>query len=219
MHKVVFCDFDGTISKEDSTDLVLGRFSINDNWLAAEEAWQDGHIGSRDCLTDQFVGVRTTQPEISTLAHELHLEPGFKEFVRFCEENRIPLYIVSDGIDTIIKTFLHLYNLDATEIYANDIQFLPNGEVRFICADQDSVYKCTHDLPCANCKAGAVKYLMEKHNIKPEDAIYIGDGMSDILAAVECGTIFAREKLYSLLKQRNVMSKKFSSFFDIIQSL
>ena len=170
-------------------------------------------------MTKQFAGVRATKSEISALARELHLENGFEEFVNFCRDNEIPLYVVSDGIVSIIRTFLRVHNIAVTDIYANDIQFLPNKEVKFICTNQNSGYKCPHDLPCANCKSSAVKYLMKKNNVKPADVIYIGDGMSDLLAAVECGNIFAREKLHSLLKQRNVVSKKFSSFFEILSLL
>ena len=46
MKKVVFCDFDETISKEDSTDLILERFAADSNWLMVEKDWQNGHIGA-----------------------------------------------------------------------------------------------------------------------------------------------------------------------------
>ena len=220
MRKVVFCDFDGTISKEDSTDVILEYFSVNDNWRAVEEDWQNDLIGSRDCLIEQFKDVRASQPDIDSLIKRLHIENGFAEFVRFCKENAIRLYIVSDGISSVIRTFLQIHKITEFDaIYANDIQYLSNGKVKFDCTTDTSAYKCEHNLSCANCKPSIVRHLLQSNNIRPEDAIYIGDGLSDLLGATECGTVFAREKLYSALKQKALTSIKFETFFDIISAL
>ena len=50
---VLFLDFDGTITARDVTDAILDAYA-EPGWLAVEEAWKAGHIGSRQCLTEQM---------------------------------------------------------------------------------------------------------------------------------------------------------------------
>jgi len=220
MQKIVFCDFDGTISKEDSTDLILECFSIRDNWRGVEEKWQNGFIGSRDCLIEQFKDVHANQLDIELLVERLHIENGFVEFVQFCKAKGLQFYIVSAGINSVIRKFLQIHKIDGVDnIYANDIQYFPNGVVQFNCMTDTAGYNCNHDLACANCKPAIVNEVLRSHNASHQDAIYIGDGLSDLLAAMECSTIFAREKLCSALQERAVVSRKFTTFFDIISSL
>ncbi|UKI42516.1 MAG: hypothetical protein L6V95_06285 [Candidatus Melainabacteria bacterium] len=54
----IFCDFDGTITKEDTIGAFLNRFADN-RWLEIEKQWKDGEIGSRDCMKQQLELVRT----------------------------------------------------------------------------------------------------------------------------------------------------------------
>ncbi len=49
----VICDFDGTITLKDSTDLLLDRFA-DPAWLDIEKEWLLGKIGSRECLERQL---------------------------------------------------------------------------------------------------------------------------------------------------------------------
>jgi 2-hydroxy-3-keto-5-methylthiopentenyl-1-phosphate phosphatase len=44
----VFVDFDGTISLEDTTDVILERFA-DPEWRKVESEWLAGIIGSREC--------------------------------------------------------------------------------------------------------------------------------------------------------------------------
>lgn len=220
MQKIVFCDFDGTISKEDTTDLILECFSTRNNWRIVEEKWQNGLIGSRDCLIEQFKDVHASQSDIESAVKKLHIENGFLEFVQFCKAKGLQLYIVSDGINFVIRKFLQIHNIgDIDDIYANDVQYLPGGAVQFNCMTDTAVYKCEHNPTCANCKPAIVNEVLRSRNISHKDAIYIGDGLSDLLAAIECGTIFARAKLHSVLQERAVKSNRFTTFFDIISSL
>ncbi|PYS76594.1 MAG: phosphatase, partial [Acidobacteria bacterium] len=44
---ILFLDFDGTISERDAIDAMLEAFAAPE-WLAVEEEWQAGRIGSRE---------------------------------------------------------------------------------------------------------------------------------------------------------------------------
>lgn len=46
-----FCDFDGTITKEDTLNKFLRVYAKTD-WLEVEEKWMNGAIGSKQCIEE-----------------------------------------------------------------------------------------------------------------------------------------------------------------------
>ncbi len=61
----VFCDFDGTISIEDATDMVLSRFAGSE-WEDIERQWKQGFIGSGECMRRQIALSEASRKAIST---------------------------------------------------------------------------------------------------------------------------------------------------------
>jgi HAD superfamily phosphoserine phosphatase-like hydrolase len=52
-NKLIFCDFDGTITKEDTIDKLLENYA-NSNWIEIENLWKSRQIGSKECLKRQI---------------------------------------------------------------------------------------------------------------------------------------------------------------------
>ena len=48
----VYCDFDGTITKGDTIDVLLEELA-HPSWRDVEERWVRGEIGSRECMAQQ----------------------------------------------------------------------------------------------------------------------------------------------------------------------
>ena len=82
----VFVDFDGTISLEDTTDVILERFA-DPKWQKVEADWLSGRIGSRDCLAQQIDLVRASPEELDTICEDVPLDPHFPELVALCRES------------------------------------------------------------------------------------------------------------------------------------
>ena len=66
----VFVDFDGTISLEDTTDVILERFA-DPEWRKVESEWLAGIIGSRECLARQIDLVRATPEELDSVVEDI----------------------------------------------------------------------------------------------------------------------------------------------------
>ena len=79
----VICDFDGTITLKDSTDLLLDRFA-DPAWLDIEKEWLAGKIGSRECLERQLRLVQADEEDLSSLLEEIPLDPAFPLFASYC---------------------------------------------------------------------------------------------------------------------------------------
>src|ERR1700712_2492628 len=93
----IFVDFDGTISLEDTTDVVLERFA-DPSWQKVESEWRAGPIGSPECMKRQVELIRATPEELDTLCEEIPLDPHFPDLVALCRQKGIPITVVSDGL-------------------------------------------------------------------------------------------------------------------------
>jgi 2-hydroxy-3-keto-5-methylthiopentenyl-1-phosphate phosphatase len=121
-HLVVLCDFDGTISKSDVTDALLAKFASPD-WEEIESAWQEGLITSRECMSEQYALVKTTEQELDAWLDNVEIDETFLDFVAFCRENDVALTIISDGFDFYIKRILARYGLGDIDLYSNHLEF------------------------------------------------------------------------------------------------
>ena len=71
----VLLDFDGTISKVDTTDMLLERFAAP-AWRDIEEEWKAGRIGSRECMVRQIDLVRATPAEMDAFIATVEIDTG-----------------------------------------------------------------------------------------------------------------------------------------------
>jgi 2-hydroxy-3-keto-5-methylthiopentenyl-1-phosphate phosphatase len=117
----VFVDFDGTISLEDTTDVILERFA-DPEWRKVEAEWLAGIIGSRECLARQIDLVRATPEELDSVVEDVPLDPHFSELVALCRSHGVPLTVISDGLDRIIKKMFARAGVDVP-VLANRLEW------------------------------------------------------------------------------------------------
>ena len=72
----ILCDFDGTVSVEDTTDTLLERFG-RDGWQALEDEWRAGRIGSRECMAGQIALLDMDRAELDAHLDTRHIDPAF----------------------------------------------------------------------------------------------------------------------------------------------
>jgi 2,3-diketo-5-methylthio-1-phosphopentane phosphatase len=196
----VFVDFDGTISLEDTTDVVLERFA-DPSWQKVEAEWLAGHIGSRECLKRQIELVRATPEELDALCEEIPLDPQFPELVALCRSHGIPVTVVSDGLDRQIKRMLSRMNVDVP-VLANRLTYA--GDRRW-----------TLEFPSANagCEAGAGNCKCLALTKEPDTLrILIGDGRSDFCASETADFVLAKSALAEHCQTNGVPFIVFGNF-------
>jgi len=96
MSKIVFIDFDGTIIKEDSLD-ILFKFFAKDDWIKKDKLWEKGKIGSYENLQFAFSTFKITKEKLDFIISKLNVREGFFDFINFLEEKSIKYFIVSEG--------------------------------------------------------------------------------------------------------------------------
>jgi 2,3-diketo-5-methylthio-1-phosphopentane phosphatase len=196
----VFVDFDGTISLEDTTDVVLERFA-DPSWQKVEAEWLAGHIGSRECMKRQVELIRATPEQLDELCEEIPLDTHFPDLVTFCRKAGIRISVVSDGLDRTITRMLSRFDLDIP-VLANRLVYL--GDRRW-----------TLEFPYANagCESGAgnckcLALTGEANTLR----ILIGDGRSDFCAAETADFVIAKAALAEHCQANGVPFIVFGNF-------
>jgi 2-hydroxy-3-keto-5-methylthiopentenyl-1-phosphate phosphatase len=206
---VVFFDFDKTIAAIDTFDDIILRYSINDRWKKIEEAWVEGRIGSKECLSRQLEGVRISKKELSVYLKKVVLDPHFKPLLRFLRGKKIKTIIASDNFDFILKTIFNHNKIRNVRLYCNKVRF--SGD-RLIPSYPHRHKSCRQ---CGHCKE---KNLLANTGV---DSIifYIGDGRSDICPALQADFVFAKDSLLKYFKQAQLGCFAFKSLKEVHEYL
>lgn len=206
---VIFCDFDGTITEIDVTDQLLSLLA-HPSWREVEQEWMRGTIGSRECLERQMALVEATEEEFNALVDTIRVDPAFVPFHEYFRRRRIPIFILSDGFDSVIRRVLRRAGLGGRlafrgRVFASALKWKHGRlKTRFPHASAG----CRHG--CATCKVAVMKKL-GRSGFK----ILIGDGLSDRFAAEAADLVYAKGQLLAYSRDRGLKVRAFETFADV----
>lgn len=213
---IFFFDFDGTLTSQDTLDLFFEKNISSDESAELSLMWENGIIGSRECLTTLFSKcVNFTDYNFESVLNIVKVPDNTIELLQMLKARGAQAYIISDGIDLMINSFLKKNNLIKyfSKIYANSIKInKEKGRITFI-PNSAIENKCKHKLKCALCKETTVYNIINKQ--RPRQSFYIGDGRSDIYGAQICDVVFAKKGLFDLID--NTEKILFCDFLSIIK--
>ncbi|WP_202115416.1 MtnX-like HAD-IB family phosphatase [Gilliamella sp. Pas-s25] len=206
---IILCDFDGTISIKDVTDTLLSHFG-QDGCDELEELWVNGKIGSQECMSKQIALMDASLDELNDVLSQIEIDPDFKSFIQYTEQNNIPVHVVSDGLDYAIEFILKRHSIKHLPIFANKL--LHNNarswRLEFPYANKDCIKKS------GNCKCNHVK----KQQYFPQ-ILYVGDGSSDYCVSHNVDFVFAKDKLIHYCEKHKIEHCAIKSFANVTQAL
>jgi len=201
---LVQCDFDGTITEEDVSFLILDAFGRKD-WRKLFKDYQDAKMTVGRFNADAFVSVKADKQKILKLVKEkAKVRPGFPELVDSCRRTGFRFVIVSNGLRFYIEDILRRAGIEGIEVYAAETEFNTDGLKVFHLGPGGMVVDDDVKLVYAN------SFLAQGYRI-----IYIGDGTSDFLPARKSQYVFACAATGSLLKQCRTANVDCTPFTDL----
>ena len=196
----VFCDFDGTVATVDTTDALLERYA-EPAWREVEQLWVDGKIGSKECMRRQVELVRATARQLDAFADHIAIDEGFPAFVRACERRSVPVAVLSDGLDYVIRRVLARHALGFLPVFANHLK--PLGDDR---------YTLLAPYAAPECSAGTCKCAIMGRSAS-RATLLIGDGRSDFCAAAKSADlVLAKDRLLRHCEQHDIAHFAFDGF-------
>ncbi|MDR1035691.1 MAG: MtnX-like HAD-IB family phosphatase [Deltaproteobacteria bacterium] len=199
----IICDFDGTVTPVDTTDLILSRFALP-QWEEIESQWVSGLISSRECMCRQVGLLRTDEKSLNALIDEIPLADGFEEFMLFAKNYDLRLHIVSDGLDYVIRRILSNYGISGIPVTAN--RLMMTGD-RYELEFPHSQSSCGSGV----CKCAVAEEIGQR-------IFLIGDGRTDICLSDHADMILSRRgmPLESHCREMGLPYHSFSDFYDVV---
>jgi HAD superfamily phosphoserine phosphatase-like hydrolase len=198
----IFTDFDGTISNPDTIDLLGKIFDKPRERAEMLKKLTTGILKPKDWL-DWEIGLVDAPLEkiLKFLNDVVIIDPSFPKFVYWCKEIGIPLTILSNGLEEIIRSLLERYRLDYLRLEANHLE---KGKVPWKAVFRDNS-AWGHDKSI---------YLKEARQ-KGYSPVFIGDGVSDRDAARCADILFAKKDLASFCDREGIKYYHFTSFDEV----
>lgn len=174
---VFIFDFDGTITTEDTIDLILGIPDENEIWRIEEE-WKNGKITSYQCMKAQakFLKGITTQEIHRHLKQFSHMDPNFPRLAQLLELKNFYTVILSEGYDISVR--FHKVKKYIKDIFCSKL-LVENGKLT---GELNVLNERTREynercIGCCTCKVDLLHQLGRQFKVTKSFAV--GDGRSD----------------------------------------
>jgi 2-hydroxy-3-keto-5-methylthiopentenyl-1-phosphate phosphatase len=209
---IIFCDFDGTITRSDNIIAIMKRFA-SPEWAAITDSILGQQISVREGVTKLFQLLPSSlRQEVTQYAiSQADIREGFERFLAYLNKETIPFYVLSGGIDFFVDPILAPYNLPQGSVFRNETDF--SGERIKIIWPHRCDALC--DLDCGLCKTSLFRSLSNKEAFK----IMIGDSITDLAAAKQADLVFARGFLLKKCQELGLRHHAYESFDDILMVL
>ncbi len=198
--RIVFCDFDGTITEKETLDRVFQKFAPV-NWKPLKEKLIAGKITVREAVTLTINSIDASNYEnILDYTMNFSIRPGFETLLDFLDSHNVPMVVLSGGIRGMVETRLGELKNRMHAIYAADVG--TSGKY----LQTNSAYKGETEL---------VDKVRVMNFFDAKEKTAIGDGITDFNMARAADLVFARGGLARFLDQNDIPYISWSDFFDI----
>jgi 2-hydroxy-3-keto-5-methylthiopentenyl-1-phosphate phosphatase len=200
----VFCDFDGTITSEESLERVFERFTP-DIYEPIKQKMMSLEITIREGVRQLLETIPSSRyPEILEYVQGISIRPGFEELLDFLDARNILFVIVSGGLRGMIDARLGNLVNRVHKIFSADVD--TSGEFIKVTSDFEKGMELVAKVDVMNLFGDGRR-------------IVIGDGATDINMAREASLVFARDSLAFFLGQMKIPYNEWSDFFDVKNAL
>ncbi|AEI42560.1 2-hydroxy-3-keto-5-methylthiopentenyl-1-phosphate phosphatase [Paenibacillus mucilaginosus] len=210
--RVIFCDFDGTITVNDNIVAIMKHFQPP-GWDTIVEDVLAKRVSVREGVGRMFALLPTERrQEITDYAiGNVTIREGFRELLEYCRREGITFLVTSGGIDFFVYPVLSPFPIPEENIYCNGSDF--NGSHIEILWPHACDEHCHND--CGMCKTAIIRsYPSDTH-----ERILIGDSITDFEGAKLADLVFARAHLVDLCRELGLNYKPFETFHEVIRGL
>jgi 2-hydroxy-3-keto-5-methylthiopentenyl-1-phosphate phosphatase len=197
----VFCDFDGTVTGEDSFDAVAVAVAP-ELWGRLKRQLFAFELTLRQAMAELAAGLGPSDLA-AMVAHMDHFRPrpGFVPFLDALDRAGIPFVLVSGGLQPLVERVLAPHRGRLHALVAAQVGAAPTGGLVFHSPwsdDEELVAKAR---------------VLDRYGRGRR--VVIGDSITDLGMAQVADLVFAREPLCDWLTQRGISHHRWHDFDDV----
>ncbi len=206
---LVACDFDGTVTRQDTLVEILNRFG-SPGWTSVQDQVVSGAVSIREGLQSEMGSVRASRREIEgLLAERIRLDPTFPPFLDLMRRRGIPVVLITGGFDLCVETVMAQSGLWPVPFLANRLRPSEGGW------QVDFPYPSLTCSTCGHCKGDPVR----NWRAQGYTTVFVGNGVTDRCAAMAASATFAKEELELWCRREGIPAVPFKDFDDIQKEL
>jgi 2-hydroxy-3-keto-5-methylthiopentenyl-1-phosphate phosphatase len=200
--RVVFCDFDGTITAIETFAGMLKEFAPD---LSAKLMPQmyDRTLTLREGVRQLLESISSSRyQDILDYAADKPIRPGLEALLDFLDRKNVPFIVISGGVRGMVTEVLTRCGLieRVAAISALDI-------------DTRGDFLSVHSEAEGETELVAKVQVMARY--PAQETIAIGDSVTDINMALKADLVFARDRLVDYMRSENKPYIPWNDFFDI----
>ena len=200
--RVVFCDFDGTITTQDTFISLLEKFAPQTVAQLLPAIFRQ-EITLKDGINLTLGAISVDHyPAMIEFVASQPVRPGLKEFIEFLNHANISFVVISGGLTQLVKAALDRQNL------LNGVSAIYAGEV-----DVQGEFLQPYSAISSDTEFVAKAIAMEQH--PAQEKVAIGDSVTDINMSLAADLVFARDRLMQYLDAQNKPYIQWQDFFEI----
>lgn len=218
----IFCDFDGTVTKNDIWVSALGKF-IKDKDAFDNICYEFSAnlISSKQCTLRELSLVEDfTFEQFDKYLDMEEFDEYFKEFINYCEEKNYEIILLSEGLDYYINYLLKRESINL-KVFCNKLivkeEISNDGKKIQYKLSCEFPYEDEHCSYCGVSKRNIILTHTDEYN--NEVSVFIGDGVSDFCASNYADIVFAKKSLASYCWKHNITYFDYKNFRDVQNKL
>ncbi|GBC62781.1 2-hydroxy-3-keto-5-methylthiopentenyl-1-phosphat e phosphatase [Desulfonema ishimotonii] len=204
MKRIVFCDFDRTITVRETFVDILRRFA-GESYDKVAPSFRSGKVTLRQGVRMLVESIPSDRyPEMLAHIRRQDIRPGFPEFLDFLAERAVPFVVISGGLIGLVSARLESLSDRIHAIHAADVR-------------DDGDYLQVESPFEGGTELVAKVDVMSRYVF--DEAVAIGDGLTDRNIAMTASVVFARDGLQAWLRESGKAFFAWEDFFDIRERL
>ena len=202
--RIVFCDFDGTITVEETFVAMLKHFAPELSSQLMPEIYAR-RLSLRSGVRQLLESIPSERyGEIVEFSRGQLLRPGLVELLDFLDSQRVDFVIVSGGLRIMVEAVMGDLVERAIALYAVEL---------------DATGPCLQ----VNAEFEGDTELVSKVRVmglhSAQEQVAIGDSLTDFNMALQASSVFARDRLAEYLDEQQKPYTKWDNFFDVLENL
>ncbi len=189
---IFFTDFDGTVTTADSNDYMTDNLGYGrEKRVHGNKDVLSGDVHFRDSFREMMDSIRTPYDECTRiLLSNIKLDPGFRDFYNWAQENNVPIVILSGGMQPMIRALLDVllgpgWNI---QIVSNDVVAREGKTI-----NEEGGWRIEFHDESIHGHDKSIEIRKYSSKSPRPTMFYAGDGVSDLSAAKETDLLFAKE--------------------------